>query len=100
MLVLLPCRQAREDGSYWPSRKILMGFLGQRELAAPAGISLSELSAVLLGKRRPSPSTLAKLCAAVYRLQRAEMEEAERTRSVLDEVSRLCDLGGLRHLAR
>jgi uncharacterized protein YggE len=34
---------------------------GQHQLAAAAGVSLSELSTVLLGKRSPSPSTLTKL---------------------------------------
>lgn len=73
---------------------------GQRQLATAAGISLSELSAVLLGKRRASPSTLTKLCMAASRLQRSEWEEVEQTKSVLDEVRRRCELKGLRHLAR
>jgi len=73
---------------------------GQRQLAAAAGVSLSELSAVLLGKRSPSPSTLAKLCMAVSRLQRAQSEEADRTRSVLDDVRLRCRLTGLRRFAR
>jgi transcriptional regulator with XRE-family HTH domain len=74
--------------------------LGQRQLAAAAGVSLSELSSVLLGKRSPSPSTLSKLCTAVSHLQRAESEEAEQCRNVLEEVERLCNLQGLRRLAR
>jgi transcriptional regulator with XRE-family HTH domain len=73
---------------------------GQRQLAAAAGVSLSELSAVLLGKRRPSPSTLAKLCMAVLRLQRSGRDEAENSRSVLDKVRRHCELKGLRQFAR
>ena len=72
---------------------------GQRQLAA-AGVSLSELSAVLLGKRRPSPSTVAKLGAAASRLRRVESEEAEQTERVLDEVRRHCELTGLRRFAR
>jgi DNA-binding phage protein len=55
---------------------------------------------VLLGERRPSPLTLTKLCMAVSRLQRAELEEAEQTRRVLEEVRRYCELGGLRCLAK
>ena len=73
---------------------------GQRQLAAAAGVSPSELSAVLLGKRRPSPSTVAKLGAAASRLQRAESEEAEQTERVLDEVRRHCELTGLRRFVR
>lgn len=73
---------------------------GQRRLAAAAGVSLSELSAVLLGKHSPGPSTLNKLCAAVSQLQRAEREEAEQTKSVLDEVRWRRELKGLRHLSR
>ena len=73
--------------------------LGQRQLAAAAGVSLSELSTVPLGKRSPSPSTLAKLCVAESRLRRAEQEEAEQCRNVLEEVERLCKLQGLRRLA-
>jgi transcriptional regulator with XRE-family HTH domain len=72
----------------------------EAQLAAAAGVSLSELSAVLLGKCSPSPSTLTKLCMAVSRLQRAESEEAEQTTSVLEEVRRHCKRSGLRPLAR
>jgi hypothetical protein len=53
--------------------------------------SLSELSAVLLGKRRPSPSTLAKLRVTVSRLERAGEEEAQQTMNVLDEARRHCE---------
>lgn len=55
---------------------------------------------MLLGKRRPSPSILTKLCTAASRLQRAESEEAEQTKSVLDEARRRCKLKGLRNLGR
>jgi transcriptional regulator with XRE-family HTH domain len=78
----------------------MSGTEGSRVAAATAGVSSSELSAVLLGKRNPNPSTLTKLCMAVSRLQRAEREEAEHTKSVLDEASRHRKLTGLRHLAR
>jgi transcriptional regulator with XRE-family HTH domain len=73
---------------------------GHRQLAAAAGISLSELSAVLLGKRSPSSCTFAKLCVAASCLLRGESEEAEQCRNVLEEVGRLCKLQGLRRLAR
>jgi len=75
-------------------------IFGQRQLAAAAGVSLSELSTVLLGKRCPSSSTLAKLCMAVSRLRRSERDEAEQMRSVLEEVRRHCKLKGLRRFAR
>ena len=45
---------------------------GQRELAATTGVSLSELWAVLLSKRHPNSSTLAKLGVTVSRLCRTE----------------------------
>ncbi len=69
-------------------------------MAAAAEVSLSEPSAVLLGKRTPCPSVLTKLCRAASRLQRAESEEAEQIKSVLDEARRRCKLKGLRNLAR
>jgi transcriptional regulator with XRE-family HTH domain len=72
----------------------------QRKLAEAAGISLSELSAVLLGKRSPSTSILNKLCTATSRLQRIESEEVEQTKSVLEEVRKHCKLRGLRRFAR
>ena len=73
---------------------------GQRELAATAGVSLSELSAVLLGKRSSSPSTLAKLCVSGYRLGRAGREEGEQAQGVLDEARRNRELEGLRRFAK
>lgn len=73
---------------------------GQRQLAAAAGVSLSQLSAILLGKRHPNSSTLTKLCTATSCLQRVQSEEAEQTNKVLDEVRRHCRFRGLRHLAR
>jgi hypothetical protein len=42
-------------------------------VAAAAGVSLSKLPAVLLGKRCPSSSILAKLCMAVSYLQREQV---------------------------
>ncbi len=65
---------------------------GQRQLAAAAGVSLSELSAVLLDKHSANLSTLTKLCEAVSRLQRVERDQAEQTRSVLEEARRQCKL--------
>jgi transcriptional regulator with XRE-family HTH domain len=73
---------------------------GQRKLAEAAGMSLSELSAVLVGKRNPSLSTLAKLCVGISRLQRAERDEAEQAKSVLEAVRRHCQRTGLRDFAR
>lgn len=72
---------------------------GQRKLAEATRISLGELSAVLLGKRSPTPLTLTRLCRGVSRLQRAEGEEAEQTRIVLDEARRRSRLTGLRRFA-
>jgi len=63
-------------------------------------MSLSELSAVLLGKRKPSPSTLSKLCVAVSGLERIAREETEETRDVLAKARRHCKLKGLRRFAR
>jgi transcriptional regulator with XRE-family HTH domain len=73
---------------------------GLRKLAGAAGVCLSELWSVLLGKRSPSPSTLAKLCVAVSRLERAGTEEAEQTKGVLGEARRYRKIEGLRKFAR
>jgi transcriptional regulator with XRE-family HTH domain len=81
------------EGSPIPTR-------GQRLLAQTAGISLSELSAVLLGKRQPKPSTFAKLSLAIYRLQKVERDETEQTQNVLDRVRKHCEGSGLRRFAR
>jgi hypothetical protein len=55
---------------------------------------------LLLGKRQPNLLTLAKMCVAVSRLQSAEMEEVEQTRSLLGEVRRRCKLERSRRFAR
>ena len=73
---------------------------GQRQLAArqafPSASSRLCSSASAVPAPRPSPS-----CVRRYPvLQRAERDEAEQTKCVLDEVGRHCRLRGLRHLAR
>ena len=73
---------------------------GQPALAAVAGVSLSEVSAVLLRKRRPTPGTLAKLYRAIPQLEREACEEAEHIREVLDAARRRCRLVGVREFAR
>jgi hypothetical protein len=55
---------------------------------------------LLLGKRQPNFLTLAKMCGAVSRLQSAEKEEVEQTRSLLGAVRRRCKLERLRRFAR
>jgi transcriptional regulator with XRE-family HTH domain len=65
---------------------------GKRKLAKASGISLSEVSAILLGKRRLTRTTLAKLYQAIPRLEREASEEAEHVREVVDVVSRRCRL--------
>jgi len=72
----------------------------QPALATAAGVSLSELSAVLLRKRRPTPVTLTKLYRAIPRLEREASEEAGHVREVLDAVRGRCRLLGLREFAR
>lgn len=62
---------------------------GQRRLAEAADISLSEVSAILRNRRRPTPATLTKLHRAVSRLER----EATSLQSHLD---RSCVLLGHR----
>jgi hypothetical protein len=53
---------------------------------------------VLLGKRQPNPSTLAKLCVAVSSLRRVEREEAGQTKG-FEEVRRHRKSMAVRHLA-
>ncbi len=72
----------------------------QPALAMAAGVSLSEVSAVLLRKRTPTPGTLAKLYRAISRLEREASEEAEHVQEVLDAVRRHCRLVGVRKIAR
>jgi hypothetical protein len=79
----------------WASKKF-----GQRRLAKVADVSLSEVSAVLLSKRRPSLATLSKLYRAVSRLEREAREQAEHVRVIVDAVRRLCPLIGVRGFAR
>jgi transcriptional regulator with XRE-family HTH domain len=61
---------------------------GQRKLAKASGISLSEVSAILLGKRRLTRTTLAKLCQAIPRLEREASEEAEQVQGTRDMIHR------------
>jgi predicted transcriptional regulator len=69
-------------------------------LAKAANVSLSEVSAILLRKRRPTPATLAKLYRAASQLEREASEEAEHVREVLDAVRGRCRLVGVREFAR
>ena len=73
---------------------------GQQKLAKASGISISEVSAILLGKRQPTRTTLSKLFQAIPRLEREATEEAEHVREVLDAVGRHCRLVGVREFAR
>jgi hypothetical protein len=77
-----------------------MQRFNQPALATAAGVSLSEASAVLLRKSRPTPLTLAKLYRAISRLEREASEEAEHVREVLDAVRGRCQLLGVREFAR
>jgi hypothetical protein len=72
----------------------------QHALATAAGVSLSEVSAVLLRKRSPTPAMLARLYRAIPRMEREASEEAEHIREVLDAVRKRCRLVGVREIAR
>lgn len=73
---------------------------GQRKLAEASRISISEVSAILLSKRRPTRTTLSKLFQAIPRLEREASEEAEHVHEVLDAVRMRCWLVGVREFAR
>jgi hypothetical protein len=73
---------------------------GQRKLAAAAGVSLSELSAVLLGKRRSNCATLAKLYRAVSRLESDAREQAGHVQEVLVAVRDQCQRTSVRQFAK
>jgi transcriptional regulator with XRE-family HTH domain len=77
---------------------------GQRiraaEIAKASNTSLSVVSAILRGKRRPTLATLTKLYRALSRLERVALAEAELTREVLEAVKRRCRLIGVRWLAK
>jgi transcriptional regulator with XRE-family HTH domain len=74
---------------------------GQRKLklAEAADISLSEVSAVLRGKRKPTPTTLAKLCRAAPQLEAVYREQAVYTRVVLDAVRECRQNSSIRQFA-
>jgi transcriptional regulator with XRE-family HTH domain len=73
---------------------------GQRSLAKAAGVSLSEVSAVLLGKRTPKPAVLSKLYKAVSHMEREAREQAGYVRNVLDIVRARCQYVSVRQFAR
>jgi transcriptional regulator with XRE-family HTH domain len=58
------------------------------------------VSAILSGKRRPTPATLAKLYRALPRLEQEASEEPELVREVLEGVKRRCQLIGVRRFAK
>ncbi|MDP9440315.1 MAG: helix-turn-helix transcriptional regulator, partial [Actinomycetota bacterium] len=72
---------------------------GQRNLAEAAGVSLSEVSAVLLGKRKPRPAMLAKLRRALDNLEAEAREASEHARGVLERAKETCQVLGLRRFA-
>jgi transcriptional regulator with XRE-family HTH domain len=73
---------------------------GQRELARAADISLSEVSAVLLGKRAPRSATLSKLYGAASCLEREAREGDARIREVLEAVRERCECSSVRQFAK
>lgn len=73
---------------------------GQRKLAEASGTSLSEVSAILCGRRRPTPATLTKLYRVIPLLEGDASEQAEYAREVLDGVRRYCQQVGVREVAR
>jgi transcriptional regulator with XRE-family HTH domain len=73
---------------------------GQRKLARASNTSLSVVSAILIGKLRPTPVTLAKLYRALPLLQREALEEGELAQEVLEAVRQDCDAIGVRRFAR
>ncbi len=72
---------------------------GQRKLAEAAGVSLSEVSAVLLGKREPRPATLAKLHRALANLEGEAREASEHARELLERAKEACRAMGQRRFA-
>jgi hypothetical protein len=55
---------------------------GQRNLAKASGISLSDVSAILLGKRRLTRTTLAKLYQAIPRLEMSTNEQVQEEKCI------------------
>ncbi|PLS82777.1 MAG: hypothetical protein CYG60_23560 [Actinobacteria bacterium] len=72
---------------------------GQRNLAEAAGVSLSEVSAVLCRKREPRPAMLAKLRRALANLETEAREANEHVRGVLERAKEACQVLGLRRFA-
>ncbi len=73
---------------------------GQRKLASAADTSLSMVSAILSGKRGPTPATLAELYRALPRLEQVASEEAESAREVLEAIKERCQAIGVRRFAK
>lgn len=73
---------------------------GQRRLAKASDVSLSEVSAILQGKRRPRRETLATLWHAAVALEQAEQEREAEARDVIEAVRERCQEIGLREVAR
>ena len=73
---------------------------GQRQLARASNTTLSVVSAILSGKRRPTPGTLAKLYRALPRLEQEASEEAESAREVLEAIKERCQAIGVRRFAK
>ncbi len=69
-------------------------------MAKASNTSLSVVSAIVRGNRRPTPATLAKLYRALPVLEREASEEAELARELLAAVKQRCHVIGVREFAR
>lgn len=75
-------------------------LFGQRQLATAAGLSLSEVSAVLTGQRKnPTHETLAKLYKGLQDLEAARRDQTEHENAVLAAVKEHCQRLTLRQFA-
>lgn len=75
-------------------------LFGQRQLATAAGLSLSEVSAVLTGQRKnPTHETLAKLYKGLQDLEAARRDQTEHETAVLTAVKKRCRRLTLRQFA-
>ncbi len=72
---------------------------GQRTLAKAAGVSLSELSAVLRRKRKARPATLMKLRRALVDLGTEACEASDHAKGVLERAKEACRVMGRRRFA-
>lgn len=72
----------------------------QRALAEAAGVSLRDVSKIVRGKQKVSPTSLIRLYHAVSQLKKAAYEQEKHEQEILDEVRESCKKTSIRRFAK